>query len=98
MLQMSGSGLVAPCGGFFNEKYKKYHIGNICDQRFKDIWNSDKYWEVMNYLASPKFNAQTMCASLCIQHNVNESLDKMMKGQSVIEAPDGPKPLHINFI
>ena len=22
MLQMSGSGLVAPCGGFFNEKYK----------------------------------------------------------------------------
>ena len=22
----------------------------------KDIWKSDRYWEVMNYIASPKFN------------------------------------------
>lgn len=98
MLQLSGSGLVAPCGGLFNEKYKKFHIGNICETRFKDIWQSDKYWEVMNYLSSPKFNAQNMCASLCLQHNVNESLDKMMKGQISIKAPKGPKPGHINFI
>ena len=56
-LQLSGSGLVAPCGGLFNEKYKKFHIGNICETRFKDIWNSDRYWEVMNFLV-PKFNAQ----------------------------------------
>ena len=55
MLQMSGSGLVAPCGMLFNEKYKKFHIGNIVDKRFKDIWNSEHYWEVMNYLASTKF-------------------------------------------
>ena len=40
--------MVAPCGSLFNEKYKKFHIGNICDKRFKDIWASDKYWEVMN--------------------------------------------------
>ena len=38
MLQISGSGLVAPCGMLFNERYKRYHIGNICDNRFKDIW------------------------------------------------------------
>ena len=98
MIQLSGSGLVAPCGGFFNDKYKKFHIGNICDQRFKDIWKSDKYWEVMNYLSSPNFNAQKMCASLCLQHNVNESLDKMMKGQSQIEIPDDPQPQHIDFV
>ena len=42
MIQISGSGLVAPCGGLFNEKYKKFHIGNICDTRFKDIWQSEK--------------------------------------------------------
>ena len=36
-LQMSGSGMVAPCGSLFNEKYKKFHIGNICDKRFKEI-------------------------------------------------------------
>ena len=65
MLQMSGSGLVAPCGMLFNEKYKKFHIGNIVDKRFKDIWNSEHYWEVMNYLASPNFNAQK-CVELYV--------------------------------
>ena len=98
MIQLSGSGLVAPCGGLFNEKYKKFHIGNICDTRFKDIWNSDKYWEVMNYLSSPKFNAQKMCASLCLQHKVNESLDNFVKGKGDLNRPDTETPEHINFI
>lgn len=98
MLQLSGSGLVAPCGGLFNEKYKKFHIGNICDKRFKDIWNSDRYWEVMNYLSSPKFNAQKMCASLCLQHKVNETLDNYLKGKGELEKPNQEPPEHINFI
>ncbi len=98
MLQLSGSGLVAPCGGLFNEKYKKFHIGNICDTRFKDIWNSDRYWEVMNYLSSPKFNAQKMCASLCLQHKVNEALDNFVKGTSDLKQPETDTPEHINFI
>ena len=98
MLQLSGSGLVAPCGGLFNEKYKKFHIGNICETRFKDIWNSDRYWEVMNYLSSPKFNAQKMCASLCLQHKVNEALDNFVKGTSDLKQPETDTPEHINFI
>ncbi len=98
MLQMSGSGLVAPCGALFNEQYKKFHIGNITEMRFKDIWNSDKYWEVMNYLASPQFNAQTMCASLCLQHNVNETLDAYVKGKIEFNPPSGNPPAHINFV
>jgi MoaA/NifB/PqqE/SkfB family radical SAM enzyme len=98
MLQLSGSGLVASCGGLFNEKYKKFHIGNICETRFKDIWNSDRYWEVMNYLASPKFNAQKMCASLCLQHKVNEALDDFVKGKGDLKQPDTDPPEHINFI
>jgi MoaA/NifB/PqqE/SkfB family radical SAM enzyme len=98
MIQLSGTGLVAPCGGLFNEKYKKFHIGNICDTRFKDIWNSDRYWEVMNYLASPKFNAQKMCSQLCLQHKVNETLDNYIKGKTEIEKPNISIPDHINFI
>jgi MoaA/NifB/PqqE/SkfB family radical SAM enzyme len=98
MIQLSGSGLVAPCGGLFNEKYKKFHIGNICDTRFKDIWASDRYWDVMNYLASPKFNAQKMCASLCLQHKVNETLDNFIKGKGDLVQPEGDVPDHINFI
>ncbi len=98
MLQLSGSGLVAPCGGLFNEKYKKFHIGNICDTRFKDIWKSERYWEVMNYLSSSKFNAQKMCASLCLQHKVNETLDNFVKGKGDLIQPSDKAPEHINFI
>ena len=99
MLQLSGSGLVAPCGMLFNERYKKFHIGNICEQRFRDIWASDRYWEVMNYLASPRFNAQKMCGSLCLQHKVNEALDQYQKGRFVLPDVKGlTPPQHISFI
>ena len=99
MLQMSGSGLVAPCGMLFNERYKKFHIGNICETRFRDIWTSDRYWEVMNYLASPKFNAQKMCGSLCLQHKVNETLDEYQKGRFAFpDLINKSPPQHINFI
>lgn len=97
LLQISGSGLVAPCGMLFNEKYKKFHIGNICEERFKDIWAGDRYWEVMNYLASPEFNAQKMCGSLCLQHKVNESLDGLVKG--TLQLKRGAKaPAHLEFV
>ena len=99
MLQLSEFGLVAPCGMLFNEHYKKFHIGNICEKRFKDIWASDRYWEVMNYLASPIFNAQNMCGSLCLQHKVNENLAELQKGRLTL--PDLANlipPHHINFV
>ena len=42
------------------KKYKRYHIGNITQKRFKDIWKSEEYWEVMNHLASAQFDAKTI--------------------------------------
>lgn len=98
MLQISGSGLVAPCGMLFNEQYKRYHIGNIVQERFKDMLRSDRYWEVMNHLASPNFNAQKMCGTLCLQHKVNEVLDAHRKGNIQLVAPSGPEPQHIDFV
>lgn len=98
LLQISGSGLVAPCGMLFGEKYKRYHIGNITKQRFKDIWKSEEYWEVINFLASDKFNAQKMCGSLCLQHSVNKALDNHKKGIQKIEAGVGPLPAHGAFV
>ena len=98
LLQISGSGLVAPCGMLFNDKYKRYHIGNIVKERFRDIVKSDKYWEVINFLTSEKFNAQTMCGSLCLQHKVNEYLDGIKKGEIIHKAPEGVKPQHLNFV
>ena len=98
LIQISGSGLVAPCGMLFNEKYKKFHIGNICEQSFKEIWSSDRYWEVMNYLAGPEFNAQKMCGTLCLQHKVNEALDNLVKGNIEITRPEGKEPQHLAFV
>jgi MoaA/NifB/PqqE/SkfB family radical SAM enzyme len=99
MIQISGSGLVAPCGMLFNERYKKFHIGNICDDRFINIWNSNEYWEVMNYIAGPHFNAQRMCGSLCLQHNVNEFLDGYMKDRiDLPDTSDRTPPMHLSFV
>ena len=99
MIQISGSGLVAPCGMLFNERYKKFHIGNICEDRFGELWRSDRYWEVMNYIAGPQFNAQLMCGSLCLQHKVNEFLDGYMKDQIQLPNLDGqPAPKHLDFV
>lgn len=98
LLQISGSGLVAPCGMLFNEQYKKFHIGNIVTESFKEMVQGERYWEVVNYLASPNFNAQSMCGSLCLQHKVNEYLDGVKKGTIVREQPTGQPPEHLNFV
>jgi len=98
LLQISGSGLVAPSGMFFNARHSKLHIGNFTEERMKDIWKSDRYWRVMNYLASPYFNAQTMMGTLPIQHYVSVALDNHLKGIQRIQPGVGEKPLHVNFL
>lgn len=98
LLQISGSGLVAPAGLFFNARYSKLHIGNYVDERFKDIFKSDRYWKIMNYLASPNWDCQTMMGTLPIAHYVNEALDNHIKGISKIIPNYGSKPLHHNFL
>tara|TARA_B110000008_G_scaffold18076_1_gene16779 strand:- start:943 stop:2082 length:1140 start_codon:yes stop_codon:yes gene_type:complete len=98
LLQISGSGLVAPSGMFFNARYSKLHIGNFTNERFINIFNSDRYWRAMNYLASPSFDAQTMMGTLPIQHYVSTALDNHVKGVQKIVFKNGKKPLHVNFL
>ena len=98
LLQISGSGLVAPSGMFFNARYSKLHIGNYTEERFKDIWKSARYWRAMDYLASPAFDAQTMMGTLPIQHYVSVALDNHAKGIQLIQPGTGDKPLHHNFL
>jgi len=98
LIQISGSGLVAPCGMLFNDRYAKFHIGNICEERWWDIWQSDRYWDVMSYLGSDNFNAQKMCGTLCLQHKVNEALDQHVGGKHKLTPANGPQPMHINFV
>ncbi len=98
ILQLSGSGLVAPCGMFFNSRYKRYHIGNIVDTPFRELWRSDRYWEILKLIASEDFDARTMCGTLCLQHKVNEFLGDLKDGRIELNCSAGEKPMHINFI
>jgi MoaA/NifB/PqqE/SkfB family radical SAM enzyme len=98
IMQFSGSGLVAPCGMLFNRRFKRFHIGNIADKSFKELWRSERYWEVINSLASDKFNARTDCGTLCLQHKVNEFLWGLKEGNISLDGAAGEPPQHINFI
>ena len=82
LLQISGNGLVSSCGFMFNEKNKKFHIGNITRNRFKAIWESDHYWDVVNYLNSENFNPQDSCGKNCLQHNTNDYLFRLVNGKT----------------
>ena len=98
LLQISGSGLIAPSGMFFNARYSKLHMGNFTEERFKDIFKSERYKIIMDYLASPNFDAQTMMGTLPIQHYVSQALDNHAKGIKLITPRNDEKPLHVNFL
>ena len=98
LLQISGSGLVAPSGMFFNARYSKFHMGNFTEERFINIFNSQRYKTIMDYLASPNFDAQTMMGTLPIQHYVSEALDNHVKGIKRITKAEGKPPMHVNFL
>lgn len=98
LLQISGSGLVAPAGLFFNARYSKLHLGNFTEERFIDIFKSERYSRAMNYLASPAWDAKTMQGTLSIQHYASVALDKHAKGIELIKEETGIPPLHKNFI
>jgi hypothetical protein len=90
---------VAPAGHFFNAKFSKLHIGNFTEERVKDLFQSERYWRAMEYLASPYFDARTMMGTLPISHYASVALDQHAKGISKIEpAGEEESPLHVNFI
>lgn len=95
VLQMSGNGLIAPCGFLFNEKYKKFHCGNITETRFRDIFQSDRYWEVMRYLAN-EYDPSKLCGPNCLQTNTNKWLYEWKNGNA--EFSDGTPPPHLGFL
>lgn len=95
-LQMSGNGLVAPCGPLFNEKWRAFHVGNITKQRFKEIFNSERYWEVMRYIASDEFDPRKRCPSDCMQNVTNEWLFRYLEGKATF--PITPAPANAAFL
>jgi len=74
------------------------HIGDFTEQSFYEIWKSARYWEVMDYLASPEFDARRSMGTLPIQHYCNIALDRHRRGVERIQPASGPEPLHRNFV
>jgi len=98
MMQFSGSGLVAPCGGLFHNRFKQYHIGNLVDTSLKEMWLSDRYWDIIETLASDRFDVEKMCVSLCLQHKVNEVLWDLKNNKRCLAEICDAAPIHVNFI
>jgi hypothetical protein len=96
IMQLSGNGLIAPCGFLFNEQYKAFHIGNICHDRWRDIWASDRYRTVMKYLASEHFDPRSRCGPNCLQDRTNDFLYRYVKGEMAL--PTSTMPAHAGFI
>ena len=95
-LQMSGNGLVSTCGPMFNEKYKALHIGNITTQRFKEMFESERYWEIMRYIASDEFDPRKRCPSDCLQNRTNDWLYRYINGK--VTFPIAQAPTNVNFL
>src|SRR3990167_5738446 len=95
-LQMSGNGLIAPCGPLFNEKWRAFHVGNITQERWKDIFHSERYWEVMRYIASDEFDPRKRCPSDCMQNLTNDWLYRYLEGK--VTFPLAPAPANVRFL
>jgi MoaA/NifB/PqqE/SkfB family radical SAM enzyme len=95
-LQMSGNGLIAPCGPLFNEKYRAFHVGNITTERFRDMFHGERYWEVMRYLAFDEFDPRKRCPSDCMQNLTNDWLYRYLDGK--VTFPLTPAPANVNFL
>lgn len=102
MFQISGTGIIGVCNRFVQEEDKTIILGDITKERFKDIFNSDKYSKIINHLGSPTFSNKS-CWPLCLQHKTNEFLWNLKNGNTnfqEIEEYISKKeaPQHINFI
>ena len=96
LLQISGSGVVAPCGSFFHSRYANRHIGDLKTSSLRSILESDRYRKIINTLASNSFDPRKECATLCLQDKVNEALFDLIHYDT--ELPPAIDNAHRNFV
>lgn len=95
LLYSSGDGKLFPCGMFFNEEHwKDFQMGDLTKQSFKEIVQSERYWEVVKRV---KDMGTGKCYAGCRTHAVNTFLWNV-KDSSGLEDPKSEPPPHKNFI
>lgn len=85
LLASSGDGRVYPCGMFFDKDEEDFRIGDLTQQSFIEILESDRYQEVLERVTA--LDVHTQCYSNCRAHMINEYVWK-------IKNP----PPHVNFV
>jgi MoaA/NifB/PqqE/SkfB family radical SAM enzyme len=86
--EISGNGDWFPCGYFFGDKpeYEQYKFGNIHTMGLKEIFESDRYWEIIKHFRY-EFNSYTECIGSCRLDSCNKFVDTYLD-----------KPKGINFV
>lgn len=71
--EISGNGDWYPCGYMFGgkEQFERYRFGNVHDKPLKEIWESERYWEIVSHMEDD-FNVQQDCKGCCRQDKCNE--------------------------
>lgn len=88
LLYSSGDGRLYPCGMCFDSERgmeEEYRMGDLTKQSFKEILNSERYWEVVKKVQD-KIDV-TKCYSNCRTHSINEFLWQLKH-----------PPEHVNFV
>ncbi|MFQ5861546.1 MAG: radical SAM protein [Candidatus Brocadiales bacterium] len=85
LLYSSGDGRLYPCGAFFDFKEEEYRMGDLVKQSFKEIFESDRYWEVVEKVK--RIDVHKECYSNCRTHCINKFLWQLTH-----------PPEHVNFV
>lgn len=94
MCAVDADGSVYSCNWFWGNK--EYSYGNLNENTFKEIWESQRKKEIIEKVESPDFDFGN-CGE-CRQNNLNKWLWEVHEGKSTLDRPEGPDPKHINFI
>lgn len=85
IVNISGDGSVFPCGHFFNSRRDEFCMGNILQNSFAEILESERYWQVQERIARIDVNRE--CETNCRHHYINGFLWKLRN-----------PPPHLDFI
>lgn len=97
--EMSGNGDWFPCGHMFGnkERFAKYKFGNVHEKTLKEIFESDRYWEILRMMRD-EFDCHVQCKGACRQDATNKFCYDFLNGNAVWPEGDPSEVKGINFI
>lgn len=86
LLYSAGDGRLYSCGLFFNYRSEEFLLGNLVEKGFREIVESDHYWQTLDRVKET-MSTETECYASCRTNEVNKYL-------WMLRHP----PAHVNFI